>query len=224
MEPKKNPKYDVHKKSRMTFFFSLCVSLLLVLSAFQWKRQIAKPEPRTQNDGVIDDQLYPPVTEINYTTPTKPTAVKEKQTLPNPIEATETLIEEPGFEMPSLPVDVPVATFEFSPPPENPDSTFFVVEKMPVPKDGYDGLYKFLSKEIKYPKPAIRNNAYGKVFVEFIINKKGEPSNLRVTKGIGYGCDEEALRVISLTKWEAGKQRGIPVNVRMTLPVQFTLR
>ncbi len=224
MEPKKNPKYDVHKKSRMTFFFSLCVSILLVLTAFQWKRPIAQPEPRTQNDGVIDDQLYPPVTELTYTTPTKPTPAKEKPIIINPIEAKKELIEERSIELPSIPNDVPVATIQFSLPPENPDTTFIVVERMPMPKDGYEGLYKFLSKEIKYPKPAIRNNAKGKVFVEFVINKKGEPSNLRVTRGIGYGCDEEAIRVISLTKWSPGKQRGVPVNVRMTVPIQFTLQ
>ncbi len=225
MEPKKNPKYDVHKNSRMIFFFSLCVSILLVLTAFQWKR------PRNTSGGdlpppqPIYETTYPvPITEINIAPP-KPEPIKEKPTYLNPVEATGPIfIDEPSMELPEpLPIATVATTVEFDEIPTEPD-TFFLVEKMPLPKDGYEGLYKFLSSEMKYPKPAIRSNTHGKVYVEFVINKNGEPSNMRVTKGIGHGCDEEALRVIALTKWNPGKQRGVPVNVRMTLPIQFQLK
>jgi protein TonB len=224
MEPKKNPKYDVHKNSRMIFFLSLCFSLLLVLSAFQWKRPITIPELKSPGDATIYDPLYPvPITEIRDPLPSKPEPIKEKPLLLNPVEvdAVETvLVELPDIIAPEVPVAIPK---EFIPPTENID-TFFVVEKMPLPKDGYEGFYKFLSNELQYPASAIRSNTQGKVFIEFVVNKKGEPSNLRVSKGIGYGCDEEALRVIALTKWEAGRQRGVPVNVKMTLGVQFKLK
>ena len=63
----------------------------------------------------------------------------------------------------------------------------------------------------------------GNVFVEFIVNKNGEPSDLKIIRGIGSGCDEEALRVLSLTKWEPGKQRGKPVRVKMVIQLNFKL-
>jgi protein TonB len=67
-------------------------------------------------------------------------------------------------------------------------------------------------------------NVEGKVFVQFVIDKDGSPSDITVLKGIGSGCDEEAVRVIkNMPKWTPGKQRGRPVKVRMSLPIVFKL-
>ena len=92
---------------------------------------------------------------------------------------------------------------------------------MPEPIGGWAAFYKTLTKNFKYPKQAQRVGANGKVFVEFTVNDKGELSHFKIIKGIGYGCDEEAKRVIALTKWTAGKQRGRPVNVKMVQPIVF---
>ncbi len=208
----------------MLFFLSLCISIMLVLSAFQWKYPVTKPEIKPPGDPVIYDPLFPvPITEIKNTPAEKPEPIKEKPIHVNPIESslTEVLAIDVPVEIdPVIPVTIPA---ELIHPIENID-TFFVVEKMPLPKGGYEGFYKFLGNEIEYPQPAIRSNTQGKVFVEFVVNKSGEPSDMRVRKGIGFGCDEEALRVIALTKWDAGKQRGVPVNVRMTVAIQFKLK
>lgn len=80
-----------------------------------------------------------------------------------------------------------------------------------------------MANNIRYPRNAQRQSVEGKVFVEFVIDKRGLPSQFRVIKGIGAGCDEEAMRVIALSKWKPGKQRGIPVNVRMVIPIAFQL-
>ena len=101
--------------------------------------------------------------------------------------------------------------------------TFRVVEKMPEPVGGWSAFYNTLSKNIKYPRLAARERVGGKVFVEFTVNNKGELSHFKIIKGIGYGCDEEAKRVIALTKWNPGKQRGQPVNVKMVQPITFAL-
>jgi len=94
---------------------------------------------------------------------------------------------------------------------------------MPEPVGGYEGFYKTLSKNIKYPKRASIDEITGKVFVSFVVNEKSELSDLKVVKGIGSGCDEEAIRVIGLTKWKAGKQRGKPVKVRMMQTINFRI-
>ena len=107
--------------------------------------------------------------------------------------------------------------------PEDTDVIEVFPERQPEPINGLKAFYEQLGKSIKYPTQAKRNGTEGKVFVEFIINKNGEPSDLKILRGIGSGCDEEAMRVLALTKWEPGKQRGKPVRVKMILPIYFQL-
>ncbi len=103
------------------------------------------------------------------------------------------------------------------------DTIFYVVEKMPEPVGGFEGFYKTLSKNMKYPKRANWDHVIGKVFISFVVNEKSELSDFKVLKGIGSGCDEEAIRVIALSKWNSGKQRGRPVKVRMVQTIDFQL-
>ena len=101
---------------------------------------------------------------------------------------------------------------------------FQVVEKMPEFTGGKQAMYKYISNNIKYPKQAKTENIQGKVFIEFIIEKDGKISNVKVKRGIGGGCDEEALRVIrNMPSWIPGKQRGENVRVVYTIPIKFNL-
>jgi len=77
---------------------------------------------------------------------------------------------------------------------------------------------------LKYPAQARRMGIEGKVYVTFVVGKEGEITDVKVLKGIGAGCDEEAIRVLSgAPNWKPGKQRGRPVRVRMQLPIIFKL-
>lgn len=120
-------------------------------------------------------------------------------------------------------LDVPIGSTINEPEPEDPTEFFIIVEENPEPTNGYANFYKELSKNLKYPNQARRMGIEGKVFVEFIVNKNGEASDLKVIRGIGSGCDEEAMRVLSLTTWKPGKQRGKPVRVKMVMPISFML-
>lgn len=104
------------------------------------------------------------------------------------------------------------------------EEIFPIVEHNPDPSGGYQAFYEFLFQEIKYPKQAIRSGIEGKVFVQFVVNKNGELTDFIIARGIGQGCDEEAIRVLrKAPRWQPGKQRGKPVKVRMMMPIQFTL-
>jgi TonB family protein len=94
-----------------------------------------------------------------------------------------------------------------------------VVEKQPSVIGGMAGLYQ----RIRYPQQAIQNNIEGTVMVQFVVTKDGAVENAKVLKGIGAGCDQEALRVIKSTKFIPGTSRGKPVNVRLTIPITFRL-
>ena len=105
-------------------------------------------------------------------------------------------------------------------------SEFFgcIQETMPSFRGGEQKLMEFLKDNLIYPSKAKDAGIEGKVFVEFYIEKDGTVCDAKVLRGIGYGCDEEALRVIGLMpKWYPGKQRGKAVRVRYTLPINFKL-
>ena len=90
--------------------------------------------------------------------------------------------------------------------------------------DGYSGFYRYVAKYLRYPSEARRHNVEGKVFVQFIVDRDGSMTDIKVVRGLGYGCDEEVLRVLkNAPEWEPGKQRGEPVRVIMILPITFKL-
>lgn len=104
------------------------------------------------------------------------------------------------------------------------EEIFLVVQDQPEPVGGIAAFYDFLSSRIRYPEEARRIGISGRVFVEFVVDKDGSITDAKVVKGIGGGCDEEAVRVVmSAPKWKPGMQRGRPVKVRMTVPVYFKL-
>jgi len=85
-------------------------------------------------------------------------------------------------------------------------------------------MRKFLGNNIKYPKSAIEADITGTVYIEFIVWNDGSIRNVSVKRGIGGGCDEEAIRIVMMMpKWIPGLQRTKPVNVQMILPVTFKL-
>ena len=89
----------------------------------------------------------------------------------------------------------------------------------------FDNMASFLHKNLKYPTMAISENISGRVVVNFIIDETGNVEKATILKGIGYGCDEEALRVIKLMpKWNPGMVKGKPVKVSFSLPIVFRLQ
>lgn len=99
---------------------------------------------------------------------------------------------------------------------------FTIVEETALPVGGMTALYELLGKNLQYPVQAIQTGTEGKVFVQFTVNENGALSDFTVLKGIGNGCDEEAVRALSLSpNWVPGKQRGIAVKQRMVLPITF---
>ncbi|WP_439584057.1 TonB family protein [Dyadobacter bucti] len=98
------------------------------------------------------------------------------------------------------------------------------VEQAPEYRGGLAAMGAFLQKNLKYPSQAAKAGIEGRVFVEFTVGSDGKVENVKSLKGIGFGCDEEAVRVVQLMKnWNPGKQAGVPVRVRFTLPIAFQL-
>lgn len=118
-------------------------------------------------------------------------------------------------------------TFEVPPPPkpkneeeDAEEEIFIVVEQPPVLIGGINSI----QKSIKYPPMAMSAGIEGRVIVQFTINKEGKVLNPFVVRGIGGGCDEEAIRAVKEARFKPGMQRGRPVQVRYTLPITFKLK
>jgi protein TonB len=102
---------------------------------------------------------------------------------------------------------------------------FFIVEKMPEFPGGDLALRKYIAANIHYPKDAQENGVQGKVYVNFIVTKTGAVGGAKIARGISPSLDAEALRVVNnLPKWTPGTQRGEPVNVQFTVPINFVLQ
>lgn len=224
MEAKKNPDKDVHRYSNHFFLFGLILSITVVITAFEWRTEKVLSNPRPPESPLSTIEFYPVPVPIHEKTPDPP-PLKEVIVV-NPdriVEGENTVTPDPDIQIESPTVDITIDIKEIVLPPETKVDTFIVVERMPVPIGGLAGFYKQLGKSLNYPDRAKRFQAEGKVIVEFVVDQLGNPINVKVIKGIGYGCDEEAMRVLSKAKWEPGKQRGKPVPVKMTLPIYFRL-
>ncbi len=108
-------------------------------------------------------------------------------------------------------------------PEEN--QVFYIVEQMPEFPGGEEALRKFIAKEIQYPVVAQENGIQGRVYVSFVVDVDGSITQAKITRGVDPALDREALRVVnSLPRWNPGKQRGKPVKVSYTVPINFVLQ
>ncbi|MFD3002189.1 energy transducer TonB [Pontibacter toksunensis] len=130
---------------------------------------------------------------------------------------------------------IPGVTVEDTPPTDmgmggtgeavEPPAEFIHVEEMPEFVGGDKALFAYLSKKMRYPSEAQRAGVEGIVVVTFVVAPNGAITKAEVVKGLGFGTEEEALRVISsMPYWKPGKQNGRTVPVRYTLPIRFNIQ
>jgi periplasmic protein TonB len=106
----------------------------------------------------------------------------------------------------------------------NQEKTYDFLEQMPEYPGGNKALYEFLATNLQYPAEAVENNIEGTVYVKFFVDENGKVSSPVVLRGIGSGCDEEAIRIINLMpQWKPGVENGKPAAVWYTIPVKFTI-
>jgi TonB family protein len=109
--------------------------------------------------------------------------------------------------------------------PSEEKPVFIKAEVTPEFPGGIEAMYKYMATNIKYPEEARKKGVQGRVFITFIIETDGSVSHIKILRGIGSGCDEEAVRVVSaMPKWSPGKEKGEAVRVQFNLPVMFSLK
>ena len=225
MELKKSPKADLQNKRALFLEIGLATSLLVVLLAFKW----------SQKEKVVEliEQEYVPVEEevIEITRQDRrPQPVRQQiqvvSEIINIVKDDTKITSEIKFdEFTEDAIIVEVSSNSISDIVDFGEEVFVVVEDEPLFQGkNWDTFPAWVMQNIKYPENARRNNIQGRVMIEFIIEKDGSLSNIRVLSDTDEELNQEAIRVIqSSPKWTPGKQRRQPVRVRFQIPVTFRL-
>ncbi len=225
MEEKKSPKANLENKKLMFTQIGMIIALLVTWLAFEHKsydKREIDPSLLRQTE-VVEEEMV----EIT----------KQEEPKPQPVEVpkqtTQLEIVQDDVETEDININADVQQDEVIEEYVAPEvveeevveqEIFQIVEEMPAYPGGERALLEYVAKNIKYPQIARETGIQGRVFVGFVVEPDGSVSNVKILRGIGGGCDEEAMRVIkSLPKWKPGKQRGKAVRVSYQIPVVFKL-
>ena len=226
MEEKKSPKANLENKKLMFMQIGMIISLLVAWLAFEHKSYDKREiDPSLLNREVVVEEEMVEIT-------------KQEEQKPQPVEmpkqTTQIEIVDDDVEVEDIEINVETTQDEviddYVPVEQEEEEVveqevFTIVEQMPSFPGGDQKMYQYLGNNIKYPQVARETGIQGRVFVNFVVEPDGSVSNVKVLRGIGGGCDEEAMRVVkSMPKWTPGKQRGKAVRVSYTLPVVFKLQ
>ena len=226
MEAKKTPKADLNKSVGMFTNLGLAVAVGLTLAAFEYKTydDAALKDLGDAADN-FEDILDVPITQQPPPPPPPPPMEQPViQEIPDEVKIEEKIDVNFDVDVKETTVIKEVAIKEVVIEEEKADQIFDVVETQPNPPGGMSGWNKYLSDNLKYPTQARRMGVEGTVIVVFVINTDGSIQDVEVLRGIGGGCDEEAVKIVKAApKWEPGKQRGKAVRTRMRLPIRFKL-
>ncbi len=223
MEVKKNPKANLEKSKGIFLEIGYVVVLAIILIAFQWKDTgESKNTLGVLGDMDIEEEIIP-ITRQEEVKPPPPPPPKVIEVL-NIVEDDVEIEEELEIEDTEADQDTEIEIEVYEEPEEEEIFGFYVLEDKPTFPGGEIGLMKYLVKHTKYPEIAKENDVTGKVYVQFVIDKKGKVTDVKLMRGVDPALDKEALRVVrALPDWKPGKQRGKPVKVSFQVPISFTL-
>ena len=226
MHIKKSEKASLENDKLIYVLMGLVFVLSLFYVALEWtEREVTKYEV-TDTEFLFEEEVEIQQTSQETPPPPPPPAVQEVEVLNVVEDNVETESIEVNTEddketevVIAAPVEAPVEE-------EEEEVVFVVVESMPEFPGGQQALFKYLSENVKYPVIAQENGIQGKVICQFTVNKDGSIVDIQVVRSAGdKSLDKEAVRVIqSMPKWKPGKQRGKPVRVKYTVPVNFKLQ
>ena len=223
MEIKKTDRASLEKNRNIFILIGMVITLSLVWFAFDYKTYDRDDVVMVQNTMLDDEDDLILQTQRNEPPPPPPP----------PQQTTVIEIVEDDVEVDDIDIDAETddddeieeqVIQEEEVEDEKEDEIFVFVEDQPGYPGGDAARIKYLQKNITYPEMAKESNIQGTVYVTFVVEKDGRITSVKVLRGIGGGCDEEAVRVIKkMPSWKPGKQRGRAVRVQFNMPVRFVL-
>ena len=220
MALRKEDKYDLRNRYPLYIEIGLIATLGILILAFRvdWS-------PKNDFEIVMPEQEQINMEEIKQTKQIEQPPPPPKPPVPVEVPNDEILEDDELDLDASLDLNDPIAETPPPPPPaeeevEQEPEIFVIVEQMPELIGGLASI----QKKINYPEIAKKAGVEGRVIVQFVVDEGGNVQDPQVVRGIGAGCDEEAIRAVKQAKFEPGKQRGKSVKVKMSLPITFKLK
>lgn len=226
MKTKKSRKAELETKKGLFFRIGLLLALSVVYMAFQVKTYETVSLTDFNRTGEIPEEELAEVIALKPELPPPP---------PPKMDAVQFDIVEDDIKVDDIPLFDPEAGENVIPEPfpgvqdivvptEEIDEIIELFDEDPAFIGGESARLQFLRNNIKYPKMAIEAGITGTVYVGFVVEKDGSISNVTLLRGIGGGCDEEAMRVTAMMpKWKPGLQQSVPIRGRYRMPIKFTL-
>ena len=223
MELKKNPEADLEKRKSSLRWMGIMAAMALMLVSFEWKTfDEAVAGLGDYKADLVEDEIVP----ISFQQPPPPPPPPPQEaTILDIVEDDEDVEEDLVTDDQTVDETTEIEFIEETAEDVMEEEIFTIVQDMPSFPGGDGAMLSYLGKNIKYPTLAKESGIQGTVYVTFVVEKDGAVSNVKVLRGIGGGCDEEAIRVVkSMPRWTPGKQRGKPVKVQYNLPCRFVLQ
>ncbi|MDL2228078.1 energy transducer TonB [Odoribacter sp. OttesenSCG-928-L07] len=227
MNKRKSRKSDIDSKKVYFLEIGLILALAACLVAFEWKKyDISKVDIATRDVKVDFESVIIPTKHV--VKPPPPKTIPSSPTLLNIVNDDEEVedIIMPDIDIKDFTNDI-WGDYSLEPEVEyfEDDTEYLIVEVQPEFPGGEAGRLMYLRDNLKYPVAAKEAGIQGIVYVSFVVMPDGSVGNIEVLRGIGGGCDEEAVRVVkNMPKWKPGEQRGNKVKVRFSMQVKFTLQ
>jgi protein TonB len=227
MEIKKSERADLERGKSTSLLIGFVMALSVMFVALEWTQREVEDnsEIYMSKDVSLNEEMVPITLPEKKTVPPPPAAVSQADILEivdDDAEIEEDIMASTEDQVEWVDLDE-IDYVEVEPEPEE-EEIFMVVEESPEFPGGVQALLEYLRKNIKYPQICKDNNIQGRVLISFVVNKDGAIVDPEVIKSVHPSLDKEALRVISgMPNWKPGAQRGKPVRVKYTVPVNFRL-
>ena len=227
MEIKKSEQADLERGKGTSLLIGFVIALGVMFVALEWTQREVEDNSDlyTARDVSLNEEMIPITLPEKKTVPPPPAAVTKAEIIEiveDDADIEEDIMASTEDNVEWVDLD-DYDVVEVEPEPEE-EEIFMVVEDQPEFPGGTAALLEYLRKNIKYPAICRENNIQGRVLVTFIVNKDGAIVEPEVVKSVNPSLDKEALRVISqMPNWKPGSQRGKPVRVKYTVPVNFRL-
>jgi protein TonB len=223
MGRKKSEKADLENKRAVFFQVGLVIVLAVTLIAFEWTSRTQTVSSMGTISGADLMEEITPVTRRQTAPPPPPATTKMTDVL-NIVKDNTQIKNELKVVDAESNQQMDLDIVDYSDGEEVTDEDiFFVVEDMPnFQGRGQEGFREWIARNLKYPEEAAKKHIGGRVYVQFAVNSRGEVVDAVIVKGVDPLLDQEALRVIMASpRWEPGRQRGKPVKVQFTFPINF---
>ena len=226
MDVKKSPKASLEDKKMLFVMMGLVMVLSLLYIGFEWTDKEITVYAATDTSLLAEEEIEVVQTAQELPPPPPPPApeiVEILNVVEDNVEVASVEINTEDDKNKVVAISAPVTSAPIE--EEDVNVVFQVVEKMPSFPGGDAALFKFLGDNVKYPVIAQENGVQGRVICQFVVNRDGSIVDVEVVRSVDASLDKEAIRVIkSMPKWSPGQQRGKPVRVKYTLPVNFKLQ